>query len=381
MIRKTSQLNQFGTDFGVDISSPSAEETSSTLIVVQKIVEVYNTFLNKHIQQFGQVEDLRANWRKEIIDTVGEDNWYQLSELSKRTKQIKLDCESGNLTSDDLAKLNSIKEEINNKEQALIQKIDFQSSTIQDLYHSFIEKLEQLSLSPEPTSNRLTLIPREQVPLVINKYPLSSDWKIFTPPYRTGGWYYNWNQSGGSSPKLVNYLDVNSGCIGHRSEYKNYDAEEFEGLFLKFHTRLGVKMWVSDGGRVEVLIKARCASCYYHAWVQDERGRSHSSTRMNSYLTVNVSPTYDDEDRTLVWKHKIPTPPWRKTRTYSDNKIAPNSIQWYRLITEQPVPNNAWSTIWIGTYDEHINAADDVSIESTMRNRWFIEEIYVHVIA
>jgi hypothetical protein len=99
---------------------------------------------------------------------------------------------------------------------------------------------------------------------------------------------------------------------------------------------------------------------------------------MQSYLTANVSPVIDDEDRTDNWSTHISGNPDRDT--YADDPFPPGNVQAFHLTTSQAVGAGVWSLLRVGTYDHRFTFLNDVSTRQLMRNRWFVTAIFVRVV-
>ncbi len=99
---------------------------------------------------------------------------------------------------------------------------------------------------------------------------------------------------------------------------------------------------------------------------------------MHSYLTANVSPVIDDEDRTDNWSTHISGSP--DGDTYADDPFPPGNVQTFHLTTTQAVGADVWSMLRVGTYDHRFTFLNDVSTRQLMRNRWFVNAIFVRVL-
>jgi hypothetical protein len=377
MDEKITKVARSGTDIHFHVSPPEDGVTSEVLAVTRNFVNRHDISLKNQQEKLSEIETLLRDWRTQVIGEVGEENWETFRKFSnsQRLSQYGL-AEELEYTPDGLAKLKKAKREATERSLAYIRQANLKSETIKEIHRSFANKFDALLQFPESQGERIEMVPERRVPKAILTRT-TNPWTVRTAPYDGWAWSYSWHRWGGHDPTLTNYLDSSTGGVGHRSNYQNYSAGDFDGLWLEFDTSVGVWFWTPSGGQVEMWIKARCASCWYNVWLDDEWGWSDSSTWMRNYLTVNVSPAIEDEDRTQAWSsHTWGSP---DDTTYGGNVITPNSVIWFHLTTEQPVPANAWSYIKVGTYDRHNSYINDVETNAIMRSRWYFEELQFRV--
>lgn len=202
-------------------------------------------------------------------------------------------------------------------------------------------------------------------------------WTIYTPPFSGWWWYYSWWRNGYNDPELKHYSNATIGSVGHRSDVWEYSADDSDAFSLEFNTHVGLWHKPTEAGKVDIWIKARCSGARSHFWLDDEYGWSDSYSVMRAYMTVNVSPHLVDQDAKQIWWAWASGNPDEKT--YVDDWFQPNSVHWFHIITTDPIPANAWTLIKVGTSAYRFTMVNDAETWQMMRNRWFIEEVYVDI--
>jgi hypothetical protein len=252
-------------------------------------------------------------------------------------------------------------------------------------YGDYKQSLVKSLLPERQSSASLKAMPLHQAPQVvrdgvmsggINLSTTTSDGlTIFTPPFDGWWWKGSWWHSGGEDAQIDIYPDPATGSIGHRSEWSNWDASDADAFTLDYDTSVSVWYKPPKSGVVDVWIWATCSNARYDIYVDDEWGWSDSDTYMQSYLTANVSPVIDDEDRTENWRSHISGSP--DGGSYVDDPFPPGNVQTFHLTTSQAIAAGVWSMLRVGTYEHRFTFLNDVSTRQLMRNRWFVNAIFV----
>jgi hypothetical protein len=374
---KASQNSRLAIDFGFHLPPPADRASAETLSVNRQLLERYRSSVLDRERKIIKAENVIADWRVAVIKKVGETNWKKFLEYSRSQRRSQYGLKDLSHDPDGLAELSLGKRKARDKSLSLLKDAKLESGGLKRIHRRFAKKIEDLLSPKEPKLHRLEIVPESKVPRGI-RVGKTNPWTIRIPPYDGWAWSYSWNRWGGGDPDLVNYLDVASGSVGHRSEYQNYDAGDFDALWLEFDTSVGVWYQPPHAGQVDMWIRARCVKARSSVWLDDEWGWSDSSTWMHSYITVNVSPSMVDEERSESWwSHAWGNP---DSTTYVNDWIAPNSVIWFHLVTSDPIPAGAWTYIKVGTYDHHQSVLNDVSTDSLMRNWWYFEELWFDVL-
>jgi hypothetical protein len=372
----TIQNNRSSVDFGFHLPPPADGANKEVLSVSQILLERKRSSIMERKDKIVKAENIITDWRKEVIEKVGETNLKKFHEYSKNQRRSNFGIKELSHDPDGLAKLTLAKRKARENSIDLLKNAKLEPGGLKNIHRRYAKKLDDLFSPKEPKTSRLEMLPESKVPKGVLEGK-SNPWTTRRPPFDGWAWSYSWSRWGGHDPDLVSYLNAATGSVGHRSEYQNYDAGDFDGLWLEYDTSVGVWYWPPHAGPVDIWIKARCVKGRYSVWLDDEWGWSDSSTWMRGNITVNVSPSIVDEDRAESWwSHTWGNP---DSTTYGSDVIAPNSVLWFHLVTSDPIPAGAWSYIKVGTYDRHTSVLNDVSTDAIMRDWWYIEEIWMDV--
>lgn len=364
------------TDFAIHLPPPDDDGGSNeNIAVTTRLVDAYRRRVRTREKQLAKAELVLAEWRAAVLDVVGEANWKKFVKFSATQRAGNFGLDEVRFDNDGLAKLAKAKRAQRARSVKLLASANLEPGGLKPIHRRYARQLDQVLRPRVPRKQRLEIVSEDKLPKGIQGHK-SNPWTILTPPYAGWAWSYDWTRWGGGGPSLTRYLDSAVGGVGHRSHYWNYSAGDWDGLWLRYDTNVGVWYWPPHAGPVDVWVKARCARAYYNVWLDDEWGWSDSDTWMRSYFTVNVSPAHADEVQTQAWwSHTWGNP---DSRTFSGDVIPANAVRWFHLVSD-PIPANAWSYIQAGTHDSHISIYNDVSTSATMRNWWYIEEIWLDV--
>lgn len=369
--------SQSSVDFGFHLPPPAEGASTEVLSVSQRLLERYSSSAMEKQEKLVKAEGLIADWKNAVLDKVGEANWKKFLDYSRNQRESQFGLKDLSHDPDGLDKLASAKRRAREKSLDLLKEAKLGPGGLKSIHRKFSKELNDLLSPEEPKVGRLEMVPESEVPphVLTGK---ANPWTIRKPPYDGWNWSYSWTRWGGHDPSLVNYLNVSTGGIGHRSEYQNYSAGDWDGLWLEFDTNVGVWYWPPHAGQVDMWIKARCVKARSSVWLDDEWGWSDSDTWMRSNITVNVSPAIVDEDRSQSWwSHTWGNP---DSNTYASDWITANSVLWFHLVTSDAIPSGAWTYIKVGTYDRHTSFLNDVSTDAVMRNWWYAEELWFDVL-
>jgi hypothetical protein len=377
MADNTSQNTRSSIDYAFHLPPPAdGGGTTETLAVSQQMLEHYANSIRERERKIVKIEGIKAEWKAAVVKQVGEANWKKFIDYSRAQRMSNYGLKEISHDSDGLAQLSLSKHKAREASLSLLKEVNVEPGDLKSIHRKFSKEIDSLLVSEEPRI-KLEVVPESEVPSGIREGK-TNPWTRYVPPYHGSSWYYAWSRGGGFNPDLVNYVNATSGSVGHRSGYSNPDADDWDGLWLDFRTSVGVWYWPPHGGHVVMYIKARCANAGYSVWLDDEMGWSDSRTMMHSYITANVSPSPIDAGTSQIWSFNVSGNP--DSTTYSGNAIAPNTVRWFFLRTPDPIPDGAWSVIWVGTRDTHMSQLNDVSTAAVMRNWWYFEELWLEVL-
>ena len=332
-------------------------------------------------ERIGNIVEARERFRQEVGRLISPDTARRLREFSRHER----DALRAMLRSGDAAKRLAAARNAREQSLRLMSELGVSREKLRDMYGSFKAELAQIVRPERAASRALTKVSLKDVPQPVRDGVMSGDFKmstttadgltIFTPPYDGWWWKGSWWRSGGDDPSIDIYPDPSTGSIGHRSEWYNGDASDADAFTLDYDTSVSVWYKPPKSGVLDVHILATCGSSRYDIYLEDEWGWSDSDSYMQSYLTANVSPVIDDEDRTENWRTHIGGSP--DGDSYVDEPFPPGNVQMFHLTTSQALAGGVWSMLRVGTYEHRFTFLNDVSTRQLMRNRWFVNAIFV----
>jgi hypothetical protein len=363
-------------EFGYRLRPPSPEGQADALEAARRQAEQASALLTRRTETVRAFADVHRRWRGALIARLGEERWQQMMEFSRerrRSDQLILRQSPG---PDGVPAFDRARKRAQTESSSLLEKAGVSREELKKIHAMHAAELDLIA-APPSAKGTLESVPESEVPEDVRRGK-GNPWTIYTPPYAGWWWIYSWWRAGGHDPDLYTYVDLNTGAMGHRSDWYDYSASDLDAFALDYDTHLGVWYKPPKAGRLDVWFRLRCASARSHFWLDDEWGWSDSHSRVWSHLTVNVSPVLLDQDEMQIWWA------WAKgnpdSKTYQNDWYTPGSIHWFHMTSSAPIPANTWTLLKVGTYDHRFTWVNDVSTWQMMRNRWFLEELYVDVI-
>jgi hypothetical protein len=370
-----SLLSSVRSDFGLAPPKEGAYDAVVDASIQQ--LEGYTRLLRESTKKTAAFESVREEWRKAIFDRIGADNWKMFTEFSRNQRAGNFGLGQFTPVPEGWEARRKAKQQSIEESVRLLEKAGIGQDEMKRLHGRFAGDLAHIGDPKIKESKQLKLVPQDKVPEDVLRGK-GNPWTIYYPPYAGWWWSYSWWRAGGHDPDLYTYVDVGTGAVGHRSDWPDYDASDFDAFNLTYDTEIGVWYWPPRAGLLDVWIRARSASARSHFWLDDEWGWSDSHSRVWSYMTVNVSPVAADKDYQQIWWA------WAKGNpddtTYQNDWYTPGSLHWFHLSTSMPIPANAWTLLKVGTHDYRWTWLNDVSTWQMMRNRWLVEQIWVDVL-
>jgi len=332
----------------------------------------------------ARIEEARRGFRDAVGRQLGADTSRRFAEFSRQQREaLRALLRTG--ASD---KRRAAAQEARDRSLHLMSEARVDREKLRGLYGDFKKELTRIVRPDRASSPLLTRVPLHETPQPVRDIitvggdgihaDSSGGLTIFTPPFSGWWWKGNWWRSGGDDPQIDIYPDPSTGSIGHRSEWSDGDASDADVFTLDYDTSISVWYKPPKSGVLDVWIWATCSSAHYDIYLDDEFGWSDSDTYMQSHLTANVSPVIGDEDRTENWQTHFSGSP--DGATYVDDPFPPANVQTFHLTTTQALAGGVWSMLRVGTYDHRFTFLNDVSTRQLMRNRWFVNAIFVRTL-
>jgi hypothetical protein len=363
-------------EFGFRLDPPNQEDQAEAFEAARRQAEQTAVVLTQRTETIRAFADLHGRWRDALIGRIGRDTWLQLMTFSRERRET----EQRNLRQapgpEGVPATERARKRAQNDSLTLLEKAGVSREELKKIHAVHAAELDSIASPPRDTGT-LESVPESEVPEDV-RLGKGNPWTIYTPPYAGWWWSYSWWRLGGYNPDLYAYIDWSTGAMGHRSDWSDYSASDLDAFSLDYDTQLGVWYRPPKAGRLDVWFRLRSASARSHIWLDDEWGWSDSHSRMWSHLTVNVSPVLADKDEMQIWWA------WAKgspdSKTYQNDWYTPGTVHWFHMTTSAPIPANSWTLLKVGTYDRRYTWLNDVSTWQMMRNRWYLEELYVDVI-
>jgi hypothetical protein len=334
-------------------------------------------------KRVGRIQESRQRFCAEMSNLVGEEAVRKFAAFSREHRAAA----DAMLRSGHGADRKAASRRAREQSIRLMESTGVPFEKLQTLQSAYADEFNKIVRPRARASTGLSLVPPDRTPQSIrdlttfpNRRPSVTDdgLTIFTPPFDGWWWKGNWWHSGGETPEIDIYPDPASGAIGHRSDWQDHDASDVDALSVEYHTSISAWYLPPKTGLLDVWILATCASAQYNIYLSDEWGWSDSHSWMTSQITANVSPVIDDEDVTENWAFDIGGNP--DGETYADDAFPGGDVRFFNLRTTQPVLANVWSMLRVGTRDDRWTVLNDVSTNQLMRNRWFVNAIFVRMV-
>ncbi len=368
-----------GHNFG--LIAPADGDQAAVAHAAASWSETQSRAVREAATRIAKLEDARASFREALAREINAEAARQLREFSQHQRLALRTL----LRAGDFQKRRETARTTHEQSLRLMAEIGVNRERLRTLYAGFRGEAAGIVQRPAVASRLLTRAAVEAAPQPIRDRVKSWDFKaspatadgltIFQPPFDGWWWKGSWYRAGGNDPQIDIYPDPATGSIGHRSEWGDGNASDFDAFTLDYDTSVSVWYKPPKSGVLDVWIIATCGSAHYDIWLDDEWGWSDSDSRMFSHITANVSPVIDDEDRTQIWQADIAGNP--DNASYIDDPFPPGNVQTFHLTTSQAVAGGVWSMLRVGTYEHRFTFLNDVSTRQLMRNRWFVNAIFV----
>jgi hypothetical protein len=368
-----------GTDFECHIPPPSEEGADEVISAMDLALKTYQRSLANARRRHAKIVELLEQNRQQLRDHLGSETVEALGRFSASQRASHYGL--GNLATEPNApvRLASARAQISSEAAALMNKMHIDASALRDVRARLQAGVHKVGTKVPRAPGRLEFVPEANVPREIRRRK-TNPWSVRTLPFDGWEWWYAWDWYGDfGDPTYTHYTDHVSGSVGHRSDWDVNDAGEADYGHLELHSSVGFWMKPTQAGKVEMWIRTRCGRARYALYAFDEVGWSHYNDTMRSYWTINLTSGTADEDSTLCWEMNF-IGPNQEEKSASGDIVSANTAGWLHLTTSDAVPANKWLFVKFGTFDLHALTADDMTMDSVMRNRWYLEEVQYRTI-
>ena len=201
-------------------------------------------------------------------------------------------------------------------------------------------------------------------------------WVIHSPPYPGYHWDYSWYRTDEPwTPSYTRYLDKDAGQLGSYSYVGVWGADDWDLSYVRYRTAFRFWYKMPAAGMFELYFKMQSVHSNFYGDTDDEWGWSDVSVKQYSrpYVRV-VSPTVGQRrfGNYLFYYYE------NDEDSYWYNQVAPvMSTRWAYVLSEDAYAANKWLLVEAGLEDYNYFFSNDVTVDSTVKQKWFVPEIWI----
>ncbi len=288
-----------------DAQLPSGATPATQRRVLATLKNIDRESIRESEDLRGQLRTLRAQYREELENLIGEKTVRELDAIRRRRAKLS----RSQRTRESLAILDAAGAD-----------------------RARIAALRQPSLA----ASRDILagdVPPVRAP---DDGPCASPWVTYTAPYGGYFWSFNWRRSSNpDNPALTRYLDPNTGRIGSSIATKVSSAGDDDYLDAEYYTSLNVWHTPLATGPLEVYLAFEFTASDYSGKVTDETGFSSAIVSQFSRARLlsadALDPVQRETQESLVYNF-IDTL-WGDDLSWSRYLFQPRDRHWYYFKT------------------------------------------------
>jgi hypothetical protein len=360
------------TDLRFNIESPEGEREELALQGAKDIASEYRAFLAEQQVRKNALSTLRDQARNAIADMVGRSKWEGILEYSRHKRATNYGIPLQLPATNPHELVESVRREARRESFQLLRDSGIDQEELRQLQREWFQQIAKAVEPKRTVEPAVRLVPEAEVPTEILQRK-TNPWIIKEPPFSHWYWYYDWQIWDGGDLDFDHNVLKSNGQIGHWSTYKNYDAGDFDMLFLYINTSVAFWHKPSSGGNTEIWVKLRADHSGYYVLLTDEWGWSSSDTHMWASVAVDVVGVPASKSQVPLWEIHIKGSPDYKH--YIEGVSNYPDVIWANFKTS--LPPNSWSLLRISTVDERHTGLNDVGTLQDMNNKWRVEEIHI----
>lgn len=318
------------------------------------------------------LQRLSAEYQKELRSIVGDENLERYYEfrvpLRQRVRDLIAKAEPTVVGEREIQEARILS---GLESRKFLKEIGFdmaRASTLRGEYHTRIQKALSEARGRPEEPNYLVL--PEMVPKDIH-----NPWVTYEPPYPGSAWAYSWARSDEPwNPNFARYLDPVAGELGTYTHTHVSGADDSDYAYVLYRTAMRFWYQLPVTGLIEVWMQMQCIDTPYAGWLNDEWGWSDSACDQESHARLRVIVPGPGAPR------KATILDYRRTGTDANwsNDVAPaGAYRWAQIFSTDTYPAGTWLLLEVGTEEWNHFSSNDVSIHSTMTQRWFLKRVYV----
>ncbi len=336
----------------------------------------------RHRQQaVARVQELHRKWEAEKRKLFGPDLWGRKEQFARSRRQ---DLKSLRQQTNESQKLATFRQETSARSAELMGGLN--RASLQAAHQSHLKEFRDAIQAPLAELPAVEVLEEDQVPEVI-RFRRHNPPFTAVPPYLPANpasdrhYWPAW--SAGTGDLLNFYVDPQTGRVGHRSEFGNYDADDNDTCDVESLTRVSFRVPAQGSTKKwRFTIKALCQAArgLFEWWNEPGWSYASSSMRSNLYIAISTEPPTNllshPYERANIW-HKS----WSGNGDlYDPHEHFPKGThRWYTWTSPFALPNQM-AKVTIGAAD-YLNAyMDDMSVYMRMNNCWYIQQVSIELV-
>jgi hypothetical protein len=364
------------------VPPPEGGEIAAAQKVLAGLFQRARSSIERAAERSAAVGQVLTEWRAALDDQVGSDTWRRFLDYSRKQRTSNFGLENGRPREVVPDRIATARKEARERSLELLDEANVRRDAVRAVHARAQEKLLRSLGPPDTGVPRLEVVREEQVPTAVRE-GRTNPWFAKTPPY--DGWYWNfgWQTWGGTVTSFKHNIGILyglqypsgsyiNGQFGHYSLYENFDASDFDVLWLNGVSEVGFWYKAPEPGQRQVWVKIRCKKARGDIYLDEEYGWSDSATSMLSRLYLNVWPVPGLEGQTGDWYAKVKGSP--DSKWYHLDWIAPETVLWVPFVANFP-PD--WVYIAVGADDYRWTQLNDVSTTQAMDSRYLAEGVWI----
>jgi len=355
------------------VPPPERDATQETQFINEYIEAGYRKRVSERATAIERANKIMAKWRNEVAKEISPAELRKVTNFIREQREGMYGFKEFQPGSEAAKAFADAKRAAIRKSFSMLAASECDAARLKEIHGKFADELRRELEPPKAESGRLKILPESKIPqsvLMLKTNP----WVIRTAPF--DGWmskYYVDNETDDGKVTDLRSYATQDGGIGHRSEYENYDAGDYDWIDIEAETNVGFWHKSKSGGEKQIFIKLGSVRARSWIWLDDEWGFSDSGTWMLSYFRFDIPSIQGSKEDQYAWQINRAGSP---DETVYDDWVYPAGVDIW-LSTAKALPPNTWVYITIGTADSHFASINDVSTDQAMRNQWVVKEVLI----
>ena len=377
MANRNQGSHSHRTKFEYHVDPPESGAEAASVEVISGLTDRYRASVRTHTRQALRIDEALAKKRAELGRLISDRHQRRFSNFSRKQRASSYGLKDFRPRHFNADALHDAQKAAHKTSETMLRRAKIDAEALERVHDVAAGRLRRITRPTLGRAARLDLVPVEEVP--IQSLGGSTDgWFVKTPPYDGTYTWWNYNKWGGSLQHhhnvevLENPFTYITGQFGHYSRYENYDASDWDALFLT--DRSGVGFWFTpqQAGNREIWVKIRVKFSRADVWVDNEWGWSYAWQDFFTRFELSVQQLQGVQGLTNDWHVYVKGDP--DSKWYHMPMLANNSEIWIPFTVNFP-PDSVF--IWVGCEDHRQSGIDDMSVDATMKTEYVLEEVHI----